>query len=174
MRNIPFALIIRGASGSGKTTVARKISVKYRAIIIEHDMFLFRLQRYKSEGKEGFELANHGFKCCFDYTVKKKRNLVLEGAFMSVDRTVNVLSLTPYVRSLKKNGYRVIQAMLMSSHKEAKKRIEKREHLIPVDVYRKIKDQLRKSIRPEEILIDTSRKTSKQINDQLVELIEAN
>jgi len=173
MRNIPFALIIRGASGSGKTTVARKISVKYRAVIIEYDMFLFRLQRYKSEGKEGFELANHGFKCCFDYAVKKKRNLVLEGAFMSVDRTVNVLSLTQYIKSLKKNGYHVIQVMLMSSHETAKKRIEKREHLIPVEVYRKIKDQLRKSIRPEEILIDTSRKKRKQINDEIVARIEA-
>jgi len=172
MKNAPFALILRGTNGSGKTSISRKIAEKYKTILIESDMLAFSFQRHKPEGKEHFELGRYMFKCCFDYAVERKRDLVLDGVFIQRNPAINKFSITPYLKILKNNGYSIIRVMLTSSDEDAKKRMEGREYPVPDSVYHEIKDLLTKSTGLEEIIINTSKNTESEVFDLTTKLIE--
>lgn len=137
-------------------------------------MFMFRLLRYGPASKEHFEAANHALKCIFDYAIGRKKNLVLDGALVSIDRTINKFSIASYIRALEKNGYHIVQVMFRSTHEEAKRRMGKRRNVVSASVYKKLRNQLNKSVRPEEIVVNTSKKTKKQLFSLMIKLIEAN
>ncbi len=154
-KQTPFLLIIRGTSGSGKSTIAHEVAMREKAVLLGHDTFLFTMLPYKPEGKEHFTLGNKHLMDCFTNALDAKKNIVMEGVFASFDLRINRFQIAPFVRKARALHYEVIRIQLQAPYKDARDRMEKRGTIVPKVLYDKLKAALEKTSSQDEIIIDT-------------------
>lgn len=120
------AFIIQGSCGAGKTTVARRIAEQRQAVHLPHDFFLFDLVPYKPEGKEHYSLGNQFIRSCFEIAVKNDKDIVLDGALITLNPEENQFDLQVYINHLREEKYSVVHVALQCSYSTAKERMKKR------------------------------------------------
>ena len=169
--NEPFALFIRGTSGSGKSTVAYAIAVEEKGVLLGHDTFLFDLLPCKPETREHFELGNRHLFSCFGNSITAKKNIIVEGVLASFDKRMNDFQIEPMLMLAKRKKYRIIRVLLTSTPEVAQKRMKKRGTVVPVDIYQKLARAIRKTHHKEEFVIDTSALSQEELIQKVRALI---
>jgi predicted kinase len=123
-------LVIIGAAGTGKSTLAYEFAKKHDYVLIEEDYFVFgmhpasmikRIAR-QSDRKLGMEnmltvLSDH---------VKAGKNVLVSGAF--VDGPVRLHELSEWAKA---TGYRFVPVMLAASEPTRRKREKTRGYVLP-------------------------------------------
>lgn len=143
-------IIIRGTSGSGKTTIAKDLAIEKKAALFSYDIFLFDMLPYKPENKEHFELGLAYMKVCLKEAMVRGKNIVLEGSLITTDKRINPFDITDVLKLAKKYKYSIFSFKLHTEYAVAAERMKKRANIVDEITYKKIEKALNKSVLVEE------------------------
>lgn len=172
-----YALIIQGTSGSGKSTVAREIARQQKAILLEHDMFIFGTQPHKPEGVEHFTIGNAMMWQAFQVALETDRPIIIEGVLTTFDKTINNINLEAYLSALSEAGYQTVRVALSCSYEKAAERMSERKNAdgvvsaVPSETYTKLAEALQDSLPSDINTIDTEELGVSDVVGQVTTLI---
>lgn len=171
MKKTKQIIIIRGTSGSGKSTIATKIAVELKAVLLHTDVFHFEMLPYRPENKEHFNLGNDFIELCLNSAMKKEKVIILEGALVTTNRRVNEFDISNILKIAKKYKYTVNLFKFSTSHDVAVKRMKARNNIVPEAVYKKLEKALQKSVVDQEHLIGTGELTEEETLKEVYKIL---
>lgn len=127
--------LIRGCSGSGKTTVAASL-LNYDSVHFEADMY-----HYDIDGNYNWKQShlNHAHKWCQDNTLAAmklgKKRIVISNTFTTEKE------LSPYLSMAEENGYNVISLVVENRHGNSN------VHNVPESVVEAQENRLRNNLK---------------------------
>lgn len=135
-RSIKTITVLRGAAGSGKSSLANVISAQNGAVICEADEFMVN-----SEGEYSFN-PNLLYKC-HSQCLEKAQKAILNGQNVIYSNTnIRRKEFQKVVDFAREYGYKVQEIAILSSDFES-------IHNVPLDKVQEMKDNLLKSIQSE-------------------------
>ena len=153
-------IIIRGNACSGKSTVAEGLRKKFKnqkkVAIIHTTIFYFGIVEGDSP-----EVVMGNTKRILDNYLSKGYNVVLEGTLANKDKKGR-LYVDGFLKVARKYGVPVKQFFFKADFDELKKR-EKKRKKIPLKRLKTFYEKTNKTIRNDEIVIDTTGKSIRQV-----------
>jgi cytidylate kinase len=163
-------VIIRGYSGSGKTTVSKRIAKKYRWELINYDLFFFGVNIHEKKLKSDYEICFETVKDCLKNIIKKKRDVVLEGALAPIDKN-DLYNTDEIVRIAKRHKYKTHRILLIDKEKVSYSRMRKRHNVVKKVSYKALKKKILEEHPKNELIIDTSDLTVQQVQNKIEKFI---
>jgi len=168
---MPKLVIIRGYSGSGKTTISKKIAKKYRWELINYDSFFFGMNIHEKKLKSDYEICFETIKDCLRNCIKNKRDVILEGALAPINKKDNYKT-GEIIKIAKKQGYKVYRILLVDDEKVSYERMKKRQNIVKKWAYNLLKKKINREHPKDEFVIDTSKLTVRQIQNKIEKFIK--
>ncbi|MEK7549307.1 MAG: AAA family ATPase [Patescibacteria group bacterium] len=168
---MPKLVIIRGYSGTGKTTVSKKLAKKYRWELINYDAFFFGINQYEKKLKNDYKICFETIKDCIKLCIKNKRDIILEGALAPINK-YDVYNTKEIVKLAKKSKYSVIRILLVGDEQVNYQRMRKRKNIVKKWVYWALRKKIDSEKPNSEIVINTNTLTAKQVENRIEKLIK--
>lgn len=172
----PKLVIVTGYAGAGKSTAVKKFAKENDFVLITQDHFLFSLNAIKETkkdlSKEEYELATKNILCCFKNFIQHKKNIILEGALVSISPN-DSFDLRKFMTLGMKKGYKVIVVKFIAKDAVRHKRMRLRNNVVPKTIDRRLikaAEAMHTSIKNITVL-DTTARSRKKVIEKLEELI---
>lgn len=162
-------IIIRGVSCSGKSIVAdqiRKYFKEQRKVAVIHTSIFY----HQIVNGDKPEIAMENTKRILDNYLKNRYDIILEGTLSFRDKK-GKLYLDNFLKLAKKYKTPVKQFFFETDFLELKER-EKKRKKISIGLLKKMYDTAIKTKRENEIMINTTNKTIKQVVKEVIKNLE--
>jgi len=157
-------IIIRGNAGSGKSTIAEKLREIFpnpkKVAVIHTEIFYWEIVKGDS-----VETVMENTKRIIDNYLKNKYHVILEGTLSNKDKEGN-LYINSILKIAKKYKVLIKQFFFETSFSELERR-EKSRNKISLEQLRHLYDKTLKTKRKDEILIDTSDKSTNEVLNEV-------
>ena len=166
----PKLIIIRGYSGTGKSTVSKMFAEKYRWALIKSDYFFFGINPYHKHPKSDYEITFDNILDCIKNYMEKNKNIIIEGALVAVNKN-DPVDIRKLINLGKRHGYKIFRFVFVAKKKVTTRRMKKRKHIVPDWAYNTIRRKVNKSKSKNTIVIDTSNYSVKQIINKIEKIV---
>ena len=163
-------VIIRGYSGTGKSTVSEMFAKKHRWALIKSDYFFFGMNPYKKHPKSDYEVTFDNIVDCTKNYMEEGKDIIVEGALVVVNKN-DPVDIKKLINLGKRHGYRIIRLIFIADKDITKERMKKRKHVVPKWAYDIIIRKVRQSKSKNSIVIDTSNLSLNKVLKKLEEVI---
>lgn len=173
----PYAIILQGATGVGKTTIGRKLATSYPAASLEADYFMMGMLPHRPLTDQHIQFGSHCLMTCLKECIRHQLSVVLEGVLIKDKRSE--IDLPHIITTLTDAGYQVHRFKLTAPYQAALKRMEQRPgwegHKIVVTeaVFDELTDALKSEVPATVRSIPTENKSVDEVVRTIVKIIEA-
>ncbi|MFC1598534.1 AAA family ATPase [Patescibacteria group bacterium] len=154
-------IIIRGYSGTGKSTISKLIAEKNDYALLREDTFFFAFNPHKKHDKKDYEVTFDNILDCVQNYMEKGQKIIIEGALAPIVEA-NPLDIKQFAKLAKKYNYDFIRLLFIADEKVCYKRMKKRGHIVKKEIYKKLIKKINQLKSKDEIVIDTSKGSIEQ------------
>jgi len=154
-------IIIRGYSGTGKSTISKMIAEKHDYALLREDTFFFAFNPHKVHDKKDYKVTFDNILDCVENYMQQGQKIIIEGALAPIVEE-NPLDIKRFTKLAKKYNYDLIRLLFIANENECYKRMKKRGHIVKKEIYKKLIKKINQLKSKGEIIIDTSKGTINQ------------
>jgi predicted kinase len=148
-------IIIRGYSGTGKSTVAKMIAEKHDFALLKEDNFFFALNPHKTKDKDDYQVTFDNIVDCLENYMQQGQDIIIEGALAPIVKE-NPLDINDFEKLAKKHNYDLFKLLFIADEKVCIERMAKRGHTVKKEIFKKLARKINQLQTKDEIIIDTS------------------
>jgi predicted kinase len=163
-------IIIRGYSGTGKSTISKMLAEKHDFALLKEDTFFFALNPHKKHDKKDYEVTFNNLIDCVKNYMEIGQKIIIEGALAPILEE-NPLDIDEFVDLAKKHKYKIIRLLFIADKDTCIKRMKERGYIVKEETYNKLAKKVNQLKTKEEIVIDSSKDTLDETIKKVEELV---
>ena len=168
--NKPKLILIHGYSGTGKSTVSKKLAEKYRYALLPADVFFFSVTPPICSKEDDNKYTLDTIVDCTKNYMRKKRDIIIEGALVNINPS-DPVDLDRLIDLAQQHNYELYRFVLTADRETCIKRMKQRHHLVPDHAYDMIVSKVHKTQSKETITLDTSKDSILKIIKRIEKII---
>lgn len=163
-------IIIRGYAGSGKTSVSTLLAEKHNFGLLREDVFFFAFNPHKPKDEKDYQVTVENLLDCVENYMQTNEGIIIEGAFAPIYKK-NPIDLKSFAKLAKKYKYKLFELLFIADENVCYRRMKKRGYVVKKLIYKKLKNKIDELKTNNEITIDTSKSSIKEVVRKIEDII---